>query len=126
MQLSWCSTHISLEGCACTLRQCLHYVSIHNSDAMQVDSNGNADSTAGPPKVSEAEVKEAWLASCRTIYEVQPHPATCCPPVLLASSAAFICLNTGGFMACMQLLCERMEKACMRKASALRQRLCAA
>ena len=55
--------------------------------AMQVDSSGNADSTAGPPAVSEAEVKEAWLASCRAIYEVQPKPATCNPPVLLASSA---------------------------------------
>ena len=29
------------------------------------------------PPVSEVELKEAWLASCRTLYEVQPLPLTC-------------------------------------------------
>ena len=61
--------------------------------------------------MSEAEVKEAWLASCRAIYEVQPQSAACCSPVLLAFSALTL-LNMGGSMACMQLLCKKRQNTC--------------
>ncbi len=43
----------------------------------QVDdaaTNGSAH-----PPVSEADLKEALLASCRTLYEVQPFPLTDVP-----------------------------------------------
>ncbi len=36
----------------------------------QVDSA--ATNGTGPPPVPEADIKEAWLQSCRTLYEVHP------------------------------------------------------
>ena len=66
--------------------------------AAQVD-DAATNGTEHPP-VSEAELKEAWLATCRALYEVQPFLLTCAPALdhksasqLLASFCRALCMQ---------------------------------
>ena len=115
-------THFPVWRCVPAAQDSIWHSVVHNLGAMQVDSNGNADSTAGPPGVSEAEVKEAWLASCRAIYEVQPYPRhllPSCPACILWTALIFP--KTGRLMTYTQWQCS--GQCVHAQAFALRQKL---